>query len=858
MNDFDAGFTLQLFHLSDQEANTTSVDLAPNLSAVYNTLNAQDIDGDGTAGYADTLFLSSGDAWIPGLFYDASADIYGVEGAADILIQNELGIQAIAFGNHEFDNGTEVIGQLLSGEGVETPDGGLPFAGANFPYLSGNLDFSADENLAPLVVDNGQDVAQIPGGIAEWAVVETDGGERIGLVASTTPAIDDGLTSPGNDVEVFPEGVAVPETDAEFAALAATIQEDVDALLAANPDIDKVILLSHQQVLAVETTLAGLLTDVDIIMAGGSNAVLLDENDAPFGGEDAAGVYPIFETDAAGAPVAVVNTDAAYQYLGRLVIDFDDNGQIVPESYDAELSGAYATDDAGVARIGAEGNADPEIVAIADLVEETIVLGESNFFAVTTEFLNAERDGGGVDGVRNQETNLGNLTADANLFYVQQNFDDTVVASFKNGGGIRANIGSIVQPGGGAPAERVPPEGVPGAKPEGGISENDVADTLAFNNGLALLSLTAEQILAVLESTVANYSSLAVSAGDWGQFGGIRFSFDPSLPEGDRVVNAAIVDESTGELIAEIARDGDAVDNGGERFRIVTLDFLANGGNPGLPITDPEAEGFDPAVAEPIGRVDIAADDSFTGPATFAPDGSEQDALAEYLLAEFGMDGTQTVDLVDTSPVIDQRIQNLAFRTDTVFDSPVGTGVERASVVPGDDASVSAADVFVEAKVDEVRFRPIDGGFAVTGEGGSTDLLGVDSIAFVGGGLATASDSEAAETVALFYELALDRRSDIGGASYWSSRIEDGRVSDADVADAFVAASSLGGLGDAAYVDALLANGGITDNAFRDSAIAALGDGSADRGDVLLDLATSASAEAALENTIDDGVLVFV
>lgn len=86
MNNFDGPFTLQLFHLSDQEANTTTIELAPNLSAVLNALQAQDIDADGIAGFADTLVLSSGDAWIPGLFYDASETIYGAPGAADILI----------------------------------------------------------------------------------------------------------------------------------------------------------------------------------------------------------------------------------------------------------------------------------------------------------------------------------------------------------------------------------------------------------------------------------------------------------------------------------------------------------------------------------------------------------------------------------------------------------------------------------------------------------------------------------------------------------------------------------------------------------------------------------------------------
>ncbi len=63
-----------------------------------------------------------------------------------MLIQNALGVQAIAFGNHEFDQGTAVIKDLIAG------DSGAGFPGTAFPYLSGNLDFSADANLAGLVV----------------------------------------------------------------------------------------------------------------------------------------------------------------------------------------------------------------------------------------------------------------------------------------------------------------------------------------------------------------------------------------------------------------------------------------------------------------------------------------------------------------------------------------------------------------------------------------------------------------------------------------------------------------------------------------------------------------------------------
>ena len=140
-------FTLELLHIADQEASSAAVVDAPNLSAVLNALRAQDLGDDGEAD--NTLTLSSGDAIIPGIFFDASEAVFGSAGVGDILIQNELGIQAMALGNHEFDQGTSVLADLISG------DAAADFDGTAFPYLSANLDFSTDTNLAPLEVAGG-------------------------------------------------------------------------------------------------------------------------------------------------------------------------------------------------------------------------------------------------------------------------------------------------------------------------------------------------------------------------------------------------------------------------------------------------------------------------------------------------------------------------------------------------------------------------------------------------------------------------------------------------------------------------------------------------------------------------------
>ena len=56
----------------------------------------------------------------------------------------------------------------------------------------------------------------------------------------------------------------------------------------------------------------------------------------------------------------------------------------------------------------------------------------------------------------------------------------------------------------------------------------------------------------------------------------------------------------------------------------------------------------------------------------FASDGSEQDALAEYLAANFSADSPFSE--AETAPAEDTRIQNLAFREDTVVDGGNGGG----------------------------------------------------------------------------------------------------------------------------------------------------------------------------------------
>jgi 2',3'-cyclic-nucleotide 2'-phosphodiesterase (5'-nucleotidase family) len=689
-----SAFKLQLFHLADQEGNISALDDAPRLSGVLNALRAEDIDLDGIPGFVNTLTLSSGDAWIPGLFYGASTQAYGAVGRGDVLIQNALGVQAIAFGNHEFDQGTGVIKDLISGS--------EDFPGTAFPYLSGNLNFASDANLAGLVVPDGQ--APQANSLTGSVVFDVNG-EKVGVVGATTPWLKT-ISSPGN-VGISPSPFSAVPTAAELDALAAEIQADVDALIAANPGLNKVILLAHMQQLSIEQALAERLRHVDIIVGGGSNSRLFDSNDSARPGDSTQGVYPIIKTDADGKPVAVVNTDGNYKYLGRLVLDFDAAGTIIPTSYDPTVSGAYRTDAAGLAALNAEAFIDARVQEVADTLREVIVAQESEWFGVSEVFLNGNRN----PGVRSEETNLGNLTADANLAFARS-VDPTVMVSLKNGGGIRNSIGQSLIPTGsvdGVP-ELLPTAAVFDAqgnvvKPEGGISRNDIANALSFNNGLSLVSVTPAELKALIEFGL----EAGVGGGRFPQVGGMAFSYDLSRPAGERVLNLTIEDQSGNDLDV-VVRGGAVVGDPNRTIRMVTLDFLANGGD-GYPFA---------SLASP-NRIDLTASATAprTGVATFAANGSEQDALAEYLAANYSP--AAPFGEADTAQLLDTRLQNLAVRSDAVID-PVRVGTSGddttlpgASTIPGFDGRLDT--VFTGAGDDEIDV-------ALTGGGDNTIFTG--------------------------------------------------------------------------------------------------------------------------------------
>ncbi len=630
--------TLQLLHAADMEGGIEALENAPRFSSVLNALKTE---------VENTVIIGAGDSYIPGPFFAAAnngslREVLGREGSgrADILMLNAMGFMAGALGNHEFDAGTGTLASLIAAD--------RDYVGTAFPFLSANLDFSLDSNLASLVVDPGQEASTIPNSITKSVVITTPSGEKIGVVGMTTPRLGS-LSVPGN-VRVAP---ADPN---DMAALAAIVQESVDGLTAAG--INKIILTGHLQQISLDEAIAAHIKDVDIIIAGGSNTLLADETDRRHPGDIADRPYPILTQSATNEPIAIVGTDGNYRYVGRLVVDFDAAGILIPESIDAAVSGAFVTDEQGVADIG---NAEPaaRVVEIIEAVRNVVVAKDGNIFGQTNVYLNGNRG-----SVRTEETNIGNLIAEANLA-AGKRVDPSVLVSLKNGGGIRAPIGVT------AYGELFPPPAnALVGKAMGQISQIDIENTLRFNNGLTLLTLSAAELLEVIEHAVGA-SGGGSSPGRFPQIAGMAFSFDTLLPAGSRVQSLVITD-ADGNRMDTIAQNGEIVGDADRTFRMVTITFLVDGG-----------DSYPYANFPNTNRVDLAevmTEEESGGKATFAAPGTEQDALAEYLAANFS---ETPFAIADVGPDNDERIQNLAFRADSLMMQVTSENVYDISLSAG-------------------------------------------------------------------------------------------------------------------------------------------------------------------------------
>jgi len=670
-------FNLRLIYTSDMEGGQRGTDgsysSAVNFAAITEALKD---------GASANLLLSAGDNYIPGPFYNAGGirsairdsgllnDVYNqlfglsengydslreLPGVVDIAIMNAIGFDASAVGNHEFDAGPSAFEDLIA-ENARDPEGpaGDRYVGTLFPYLSANLDFSGDSGLAGLF-DNG--IIDATGGVAArtiapavtFELTDDDGDtSRVGVIGATTPILST-ISSPGGVIARGTGGLDFyPQTPEEYERvvndLANVLQPVIDAVI--SEGVDKVLMVTHLQQSEMEQRLIQRLRGVDVMIAGGSGSSFFDDGSTPSTDDD------LFSTrNADGNPAYVISVPGSYSTVGVIDLEFDDNG--IPSIVQAR---GYETTPANVDLVG--GNLNGEAASLVAELTETVrdVVSERDqiIYGYTNTYLQGNRG-----FIRTEETNFGNLAADAQLWKARQ-IDPEISVSLKNGGGLRAPIGDI----GGTAANPtlLPPrqrtiEQDGYFKPAGAISQLDLENTLKFNNDLVVVETTASGLQALMEHAVSA-SATGNTPGQFPQIGGMRLQFDYEQDYSDapgiQRIRSLVITGENDSIIDVVIQDGVLQGNPDRPIKMVTLDFLANNDGDSYPFSD---------VASSITSLQINGGDV-----------SEQVALAEYLQAFYGTPET-AFNIAETSVENDLRIINngRGNRNTILNDAPIGS-----------------------------------------------------------------------------------------------------------------------------------------------------------------------------------------
>lgn len=219
---------------------------------------------------SNVVLLSAGDEFQGSLYYST----YKSEVIADFM--NDIGFDAVAVGNHEFDDGPEELAAFIER--------------AEFPIIGGNFDVAAEPALAGKLDDT---------------IILDIVGEKVAVIGALTVDTAE-ISSPGDKVSFTPAVDYAKEKVAELEG----------------EGIDKIILLSHLG-FGEDKRVAAQVPGIDVVVGGHTNTLLSNE------AEDAVGPYPVMVENSAGEEVPVVQAYAYGKYLGELNVTWDDDGNIV-------------------------------------------------------------------------------------------------------------------------------------------------------------------------------------------------------------------------------------------------------------------------------------------------------------------------------------------------------------------------------------------------------------------------------------------------------------------------------------------------------------------------------------------------
>ncbi len=343
-----------------------------------------------------------------------------------------------------------------------------------------------------------------------------DGSALVNLEAAGLKLGFFGLTTPETATKAHPgktKGVTWPAEE----HMMATAQTAVNALKANGADL--VIGLTHlgtdgENVPNSSRDLYEAVTGIDFIIDGHSHTVMTKGE----GGE------PIQSTGTQLVNVGVIVVDNATKTIeSNCLFDLAD--------YTKEVEAVKAISDRVAAEVEAEYGA-------TFAVSEVELLGANKI-------------------ARYHETNLGDLVADALLWFVKDGGMDAItvpadrVISLTNGGGIRADIKT------------------------GDITKKAVNTVLPFGNTVKVIYVTGAELLEALEASTRSFPM-----GGFPQVSGIKFTIDDAKQynQGEMYPNSTYYAPKTIERVTIENINGKDFDPEAV-YAVITNDFLADGGD---------------------------------------------------------------------------------------------------------------------------------------------------------------------------------------------------------------------------------------------------------------------------------------
>jgi 2',3'-cyclic-nucleotide 2'-phosphodiesterase (5'-nucleotidase family) len=256
-----------------------------------------------------------------------------------------------------------------------------------------------------------------------------------------------------------------------------------------------------------DLTLAEEVEGIDVIV-GGHTHVQLDE--------------PIL-VEAGKEPTVIVQANEYGKFLGTLDVKFNKNGRVI------EYAGELLDVKSFPADEYAEKILNEKYKPAVDEMKNTVI------GTTTVDLI------GGNPAARTAETNLGNLITDGMLAKAKTINPNTVIA-VQNGGGIRTSVNA------------------------GDITMAKVLEVMPFGNSLGIMQLTGAEIKEALEHSVKDAPT---AFGGFLQVSGLKFTYDSSLPTGQRVQSVEVKEDGVNYVGLNLTKT----------YAVATNTFTAKGGD---------------------------------------------------------------------------------------------------------------------------------------------------------------------------------------------------------------------------------------------------------------------------------------